>query len=448
MLAVANPFRIPEDQEIFALRQRERDEKDAAHSAMQDAPAYLRASSAPRENFRLLAKIPPPRISAEEEALAQLILSPDSNETTEGLREFIGQKREVFLAQLAIDTKREELQRLERLEHEEQANLNAKEADISLFRDQFRAFLDADSKSLLDARRAAEAKSKQRLEVSLRIKQLSSQISTLRNDIAHLEEKLTECESFRDFIEDLTPPEWRKEHALPDLYFTKPDQLLQILQSLEEQNMVLIRHCLDAEEEVERTMGEFNRMLEQRDATMIDMVNRKNVSQRSLEDHNTQNAHYAGNQQFRHGNEFEEGELIELVSGITDFHGQLGFDAGASGDTVTMLKRIEDRMEEVFMLLAKRDEGMVKELFKAKLHNRRDHERAEKAAKKQKEQDEKTLRAIQLATMPIVRRTGRPLVPRSLPTQIASRERREEQMRLAAAQREADQNLLFGPVWD
>jgi hypothetical protein len=113
-----------------------------------------------------------------------------------------------------------------------------------------------------------------------------------------------------------------------------------------------------------------------------------------------------------------------------------------------MLKRVEDRMEDLFRFLATRDQVSVKELFIEKLHKRRDQERAEKAAKKQKEQEEKTLRAIQLATMPIVRKTGRPLILRSLPQQIQSREKREEQMRLAATQREADQALLFGPVWD
>jgi hypothetical protein len=154
------------------------------------------------------------------------------------------------------------------------------------------------------------------------------------------------------------------------------------------------------------------------------------------------------NRVFRHGNEFEEAELSELLAAITEFHGELGFDAGISGDTTTMLKRIEDRMEALFVGLASRDQLRVKEMFIEKLHHRRDQERAEKAAKKQKEQEEKTLRAIQLATKPIVRRTGRPLIERWLPTQFVSRDQREEQLRNAAAQKEFDQNLLYGPRSD
>jgi hypothetical protein len=50
---------------------------------MQNSRLYLGQPVTDRENFRKLTLIPPPHISAEEEALAQLIWSPDSNEATE-----------------------------------------------------------------------------------------------------------------------------------------------------------------------------------------------------------------------------------------------------------------------------------------------------------------------------------------------------------------------------
>ena len=45
------------------------------------------------------------------------------------MRDFIRQKREIFLAQLAIDTKREELQRLDQLEKNEEKGENQNEQD-------------------------------------------------------------------------------------------------------------------------------------------------------------------------------------------------------------------------------------------------------------------------------------------------------------------------------
>jgi hypothetical protein len=272
----------------MALRERERKERDAERRSLQESRYDTRGCGAAREHLRGLTEISLPRISPEEEALAQLILSPDSSEASEGLRDFIDQKRDIFLAQLAIDTKREELERLERLEREEQERLNAQEAEIVLFRDQFRAFLDADARSLADAQRAADAMAKQRGEISQRIRQVSLQNSSLRNDIALHEEKVAECELFRDFIEGLTPPEWRAMHPLPELYFKTPEQMLTIVQTLEEQCMFLIEHCQDAEEAVERATANFTAMLEDRDDGITERERVQKATKRSLEDRRLQ----------------------------------------------------------------------------------------------------------------------------------------------------------------
>jgi hypothetical protein len=75
-------------------------------------------------------------------------------------------------------------------------------------------------------------------------------------------------------------------------------------------------------------------------------------------------------------------------------------------------------------------------------------ERTEKAAKKQKEQEEKTQRAFALETEPIKRKNGRSLVPRTLQMERQRREKKEEQKKIEAAQLASDQNLFFGPIWE
>ncbi|KAK8891511.1 Cilia- and flagella-associated protein 100 [Tritrichomonas musculus] len=457
---LSGPFRIPNDNEIFAIRDQQRKEKLEYQESLKGTKCYLRGldllsdgtssslSSTRRSNFRYMTQLPPPKVSAENEALAQLILSPDSNQSQEGLRDFIDQKREIFLAQLSIETKREELQRLERLEREEEENLQKREAEINLFKDQFRSFLEADGKLTMDKRREAEQKSKQRLEVSLRIKQISTEISSLRNEIAHYEEKYKECEGYKDFLESLTPSEWREAHPFPELYFTKPEQLIEILEHLENQNMFLIRHCQDAEEAVERIKSKFNELLEERDRELLIMTEKKEMQDKRIEEMKERNEQYKYEGEFHHINELPPSELKYLISSITDFHNKLGFDEAATGDTSTMLKRIEVKMEELNRSLAKIDQRVVRDMAQDKARKRRDLERLEKAAKKQKEQEEKTLKALQLAKMPQMKKTGRPLMPKSLPIQVESREKREEKMRIEQARKEADHNLLFGPIWD
>ena len=442
-----DPFRIPLDHEILTLRDELKKQRAATRQCMQRSPHYMRGISQPRENFRKLTEIPPLRENAEEETLAQLILSPDSSEPTEGLRDFIDQKREIFLAQLSIETKREELQRLERLEKEEEQNLAKQEAEITLFREQFQAFLENDGKTTTEARRAAEEKSKQRLEVALKIRQVSSNNSTIRSEIAHFEEKLQECERYKAFLEGLTPPKWRREHPLPEMYFTEPSKLIEVMQSLQDQNMFLIQHCQDAEEVLERFKDKFTNLLKERDGSIDDMVKKREGCRAKLNATRERNETYKVSGDFRHGNELSPMEKEELEEVIREFHAELGFEA-TSKNVVTMLRRIENKMEDLSEALDKQDRNVVARMFVEKVHKRLEKERAETAARKQKEQEEKALRAFQLATMPIKRRTGRPLVPRVLPEEADTREEREEQMRILAAQKLADKNLLYGPIWD
>jgi hypothetical protein len=220
------------------------------------------------------------------------------------------------------------------------------------------------------------------------------------------------------------------------------------MHTLEEQNMFLMQHCQDAEETVARYADRFREMLGERDGTITEMKRQEAATRRQLDEKNKGNEQYRLVGAFHFGNEFSEAEFAELGPSIAQFHETLGFKAAGTGDLVTMLKRIEDRMEALFEKLSKQDQEFVKSMYVEKLRHRRELQRAEKAAHEQKEQEEKIQRAVQLATMPIHRKTGRPLMPKMLPAKFQTREKLEEQAKLALAQREADQNLLYGPIWD
>ncbi|KAH0791967.1 coiled-coil domain-containing protein [Histomonas meleagridis] len=387
-------------------------------------------------------------MSEEMKTLNQLILSPDSNQVQEGIQDFIQQKREIFLSQLAIDTKLQELERLDQIERNEEEHLKAKEAEIKLFRDQFNAFLENDSKATMEARQAAEIKSKQCIEVSMQIKQISSQISALRSEIAHSDEKLQECQSYKAFLESLTPASWRKEHPFPEMYFKDPQQLLTILKSLEEQNMFLIRHCQEAEEAVERCRQQFNALLESRDESITAMMDAKSNKEKELTEIKERNEQYKVNNEFSHGNEINEDQLHELQRSITEFHSELGFDASSINDTVTMLRRIEEKMEEITKKLSSVDPMVLKKYAQEKEKIRRNQERTEKNIRDKEEQEMKAKRAIELAMKPIKRRNGRPLLERTMPKRQQSREKREERMKQKVAQQKADEELLYGMIWD
>jgi hypothetical protein len=180
----------------------------------------------------------------------------------------------------------------------------------------------------------------------------------------------------------------------------------------------------------------------------MDRLEQKSRRRTELEESQAQEEQYHLSGEFRHGNELSEAELEELRTAISEFHTELGFDSAASNDTATMLTRIENTMEELTQLLVQIDKKVLTDKAMELEEERREEERTQKNARAKRDQEEKTQKAIQNAMMPIKRKTGRPLVARMVPQKQESREKREEIMRQRLAQEAADENLLFGEIWD
>jgi hypothetical protein len=360
----------------------------------------------------------------------------------------VQQERDLFMAQLAIDARREEIRRLERLERDEEESLRTKEAEINLFRDQFRSFIEHDTKETLEARAVADQKMKRRLEVAAQLKKVFVLNSGLRNDIAHLEDKLEDWSVYKDFLEKLTPPEWRQTHPMPERYFKSPDQLVGLMRGMESHNMFLVGHCQDAEHVLERYRTKFNDIMDRREGIMEIMRERRDERQVALDEQLAKNEAYKAVGEFRYGNELGEAEMAELQTEILAFHAELGFEATRSVQTVVMLTRIENVMVELTDKLEQIDIRVLKDLAQEKDLVRRDQERTEKNERDKREQEEKAQHAIQLAMMPIKRRSGRPAIRRMLPLKCEPREKREEAMRQRQTRAAADANLLYGDLWD
>lgn len=443
-----NPFKVPETTDYFRIRDEEKEERELKKARIQMTPLSQRGLESRRANLRRQCQPQPAKPAAEESALAKIILSPQRGRTKEGLRDFISQKREIFLAQLAIDTKREELQRLERLEIEEKKQLKEKEAEINLFRTQFNNFLENDGKMTMMARQEAENKAKERIELSLQIKTISAQISALRNEIAHQDERLQECQEYKQFLNMLTPEDWKKTHRKDEMYFKEPEQLLTIIQTLEEQNMFLIHHCQDAEEAVERYRAKFGKLLDQRDGHITEMTERFKEASESLRRHQEKNESYFSKKEFKTGAELTEKESASLHEKIASFYQTLGYDSSSSTDTSAMLLRIEETLQQLIKDLKLIQPELVRKKAQEKDSQRREKQRLERQAETKRKENEKRMKTLREAKQPIKYKTGRPLVPRHIPKRGISKQEAEEQQRLMEQEAQKDQELLFGEIWD
>lgn len=442
-----NPFRAMDDQQMPASREAQRRKRQEDRAQLTRVPIHDRVETRPASAMpRKMSSVSGGSNRSEARAAVQTGRRQKTN-----LTDFLQQKREIFLSQLAIDTKREELERLDAVEREEHEYLKAKEAEIQLFRSQFQAFVEMDGKATMEARHAAEMKAKQRIQLSKAIKEVSNEISSLRDEITRNDGKRAECQAYQQFIESLTPSEWRSSHPSPEIYFKDPKQLVDILVELEEHNMFLIQHCQDAEETVERYRLQFTDLLAGRDGSIVEMHDKKALKEKELSGAQSRNIQYKTSGDFRKGNELGEKELETLQQSIADFHILLGFETAKSNDTATMLSRIEGKMEEMtskLETLQKNNPKLLRELAQIKEAERREQERAEKNAIAQMEKEEKTQRAIQNALMPIKKRTGRPVVSRTTLKVKDTREARELALRKKLEREAADADLLYGEIWD
>jgi hypothetical protein len=300
----------------------------------------------------------------------------------------------------------------------------------------------------MEAKQAADAKAKQRQDVSKRIKLLQAQIAALRNHIMIHEDTLQEWDVHKQFLEDLTPSEWRNSHPPPAMYFARPEQLIDIMAALEDHNVFLIRHCEEAEGMLVRLRERFNRKVEAADGGISEMAATKEARGQRLAEMVERNERYRVEGQFRFGNEIAESELGELRAAIADFHGQIGYDSVSLLDIITMLRRIERSMEDLNEKLSRVDDRVLREQSDLTAQKRYDQERVEKNIREKKEQDEKTQRSIQLAMKPINKRSGRPTMERLLPRKEESREKKEEAHRRRLARQAADADLFYGPLSD
>ncbi|PRP75575.1 coiled-coil domain-containing protein, partial [Planoprotostelium fungivorum] len=176
---------------------------------------------------------------------------------TENLNDFITKKREMFLLEYSLSVKREEIKKLDEIaRHREEALRNSEKA-LEEDAARFDAFLKENNMKTMEAKRKADTETKMKLEKEQEIKRLRNEIASIQNELAKYDEQLDDCRKYKEFLDRLTPPEFlmkiknRKagdgDDSEEPMYFTDPQQLLDIFKQLEETNMFLIQNAQESE---------------------------------------------------------------------------------------------------------------------------------------------------------------------------------------------------------
>ncbi|CAM9669420.1 unnamed protein product, partial [Scytosiphon promiscuus] len=234
-----NPFILPADEEVFRMRQEEKSRKAQERVARRGQKVWQKTTKSAISGRSakigdLLKKTgasivagegatPGKRALANAEMMHQAatMITNDRQQEKESMAEFIAKKREMFLVQMSLDTKREEIRKLEEkarmkeeaLRKSEQARKQGLAQKAMLEEDaiRFDTFLKENDKKAHEAIKKAERETKLKTDKAQEIKKLNQQIQMVQSDMSKHREALEDCLRYKEFLDSLVPPEWFEE---------------------------------------------------------------------------------------------------------------------------------------------------------------------------------------------------------------------------------------------
>lgn len=213
----SNPFRLPADDQIFRMREEEKKKRLEAKEMNDKLKIWDKKKSKTISNSVRIKEL------LGEETVQGLgdLTNADGKQKPgmgnrrqekENMAEFIAKKREMFLVQMSLDTKREEIRKLEEKAQMKEEALQRSEQMLEEDAMRFDAFLKENDKKAHDAIKRAEEETKKKQEKTQEIKRLTQQIQALTSEMSKHKELLEDCLRYKAFLDMLTPPEWFEQH--------------------------------------------------------------------------------------------------------------------------------------------------------------------------------------------------------------------------------------------
>ncbi|CAF1528813.1 unnamed protein product [Rotaria sp. Silwood1] len=222
-----NPFKFSPDVDFCALSQLDKHEKAQERERMQNLKVHEKLSKAQRlmkgRRFRVLKEIDEEieheRAQNKENRVASMrdnapwlvAITRNRRVENESLQDFIGKKRNMFVLQYELTVKRTEMRKLEEITAAEEQRIEKAEKDLEEDAHMFDQFLAANNKNANEAARLADEEARKKLEKVAEIKRLHGQITALKSELVRREDELNELKQYKQFLDQITPTEWKEE---------------------------------------------------------------------------------------------------------------------------------------------------------------------------------------------------------------------------------------------
>lgn len=306
----------------------------------------------------------------------------DQRKQKESKADYVDKMRQLFLLQISINLKRTEIDKLDKRSQLKAEAMLESELALKGDADEFEAFLQENDNKAQEAVRANERQTKMKMEKIQQIKRLNQNLQTLQSALKKDRDALEECLRFKSFLDELTPNEWFEKETYNNTgnlsYFSHPLQLLEVISSLEEDNLFLIQNMQEAEQSLEEMKGEFQdtKDKEQQNANVLrDNIKHINSQIRiKEEDIVLMKDRLTGKYDSVHKKEL--GFLQDLNNRVKQIYKVCGFSSsGSTPSTLFMLAELEAGMDSILLNLENMPPFDFKKIEKCKEKNRREMNR-------------------------------------------------------------------------
>ncbi|XP_051062279.1 coiled-coil domain-containing protein 38 [Phodopus roborovskii] len=407
------------------------------------------------------------------------------------VHEFINDQRDRFLLEYAVLTKKNTIQKFEKLISVKENQLKKAEKKLQADAMSFEEFLRENDQRSVDALKMAAQETINKIQMTTELKKASMEVQAIKSEIAKTEFLLKEYMKYGFFLLKLSPKQWQVQQSqkraqasksnailprilerilcqtviqyhsqdigvgpvsradsmaasedsleffmedeplefdlMPEIYFKEPEELLQVLTELEEQNLTLVQYSQDVDENLE-DVNKREKFIQDKINNNIEfLLEHKQMLKANCEREEEKAAELELRSRLFSFGEFNSDAQEKLIDSLSKKINQvyrvcIGDAEVGSLNAVQKLVKVESRLVELSDLIESIPKENVEAIERIKQKERRQKLREEKMREKQKHQEERLRAALERAVAQPKKKLGRRLIYRSKPPSATKHE--------------------------
>ncbi|XP_042803360.1 coiled-coil domain-containing protein 38 isoform X3 [Panthera tigris] len=332
-------------------------------------------------------------------------------DTKRTIHEFINDQRDRFLLEYALSTKRNTIKKFEKLIAVKEQQLIKAEKKLQEDAMAFEEFLRENDQRSVDALKIAAQETINKLQITAELKKANMEVQAVKS----LTESISSEDSLEFFLDD------DMDYDLePELYFKEPEELLQVLTELEEQNLTLVQYSQDVDESLEDINKREKLIQDKINSNIAFLLEHKEMLKANCVREEEKAADLELRSRLFSFGEFKSDAQEKLIESLSKKINQvykvcIGDADVGSLNPVQKLVKVESRLVELSDLIESIPKENVETIERIKQKERRQKLREDKMKEKQRHQEERLKAALERAVAQPKKKLGRRLTYRSKP---------------------------------